>query len=59
MDAESFYDEFKEALKYLGVSWGSKYLVKVSVENDSIILSYKTKSVMLKTNVENFNAIST
>ena len=46
MLASDFYEEFKDALKYLGLKWGEMDLAQVSVINDKFIMSYGTKVVV-------------
>jgi hypothetical protein len=38
MTADEFYNEFKDALKYLGVTWGDKHLVEVSTDGKEFTL---------------------
>lgn len=40
MNADEFYEDFKDALKYLGLSWGQKDLAKVWFEGGSFCLTY-------------------
>lgn len=48
MNLEDFYSEIKGAIDFLGVEWGTKNLISVRIENDTIILSYGYKSVHIK-----------
>ena len=40
MNADEFYEDFKDALKYLGLSWGQKDLAQVWLEGGSFCLAY-------------------
>ena len=48
MNAENFYEEFKEALKYLGVGWGNKNLIEVKIKKDKLVMKYGGKEVHIK-----------
>ena len=52
MNADEFYEDFKNTLDFLGLRWGEKHLAKVSVRGDSIIFSYENKSVSIVINNE-------
>jgi hypothetical protein len=43
MNAEDFYEQFKEALKFLGVPWGEKEKVTVTIFDKSIRFAYLNK----------------
>lgn len=43
MNAEDFYEHLKDALRFLGVSWGDKHLVAVSIVGGSVRLAYEGK----------------
>lgn len=45
MNAEDFYEEFKEAIKYLGPGWTGKEYIQVSANQDCIVLSYENLKV--------------
>ena len=40
MNAEQFYDEYKNCLNFLGVKWGEKELATVSVKEGWVVISY-------------------
>lgn len=46
MTADVFYEQFKDALKFLGVSWGQMELVTVTCDG-GITFSYDGRSVSL------------
>lgn len=50
MNAETFYEYFKDALVYLDVSWGDKADVTVYLDGTKLVFEYcgKTASVNLK-----------
>ncbi len=47
MNGYDFYEEFKNSLAFLGLTWGDKACVKVSTKGDSIIFSYGNKSARI------------
>lgn len=51
MDGEEFYQEFKNALDYLGVSWGEKEKVQVWVADGLLWLRHGPRTVRLEINV--------
>lgn len=58
MNAEEFYEEFKEAIKFLGVNWGEKEKIFVSLETkeevSSFVMSFGGRSAMFECTVEEF-----
>lgn len=48
MDAETFYQEFKDALLYLGLSWGDKALAAVRIEGDKLVFEYGARAAVLQ-----------
>lgn len=44
MNADTFYEFFKDALGYLGCSWGDKELATVWIEGNEIKFAYKGKT---------------
>lgn len=44
MNACEFYENFKEALDYLGLRWGNMALATVSIDGNKFTLSYGDKS---------------
>lgn len=48
MNAENFYEEFKEALRYLGVSWGNKHLIEVEIKKGKFVMRYGMKEISIK-----------
>lgn len=40
MNADDFYEDFKDALKYLGLAWGDKHLAQVRLTAGAFCLSY-------------------
>lgn len=47
---DDLYEEMKDAMKYLGVRWGDKHLVKAFIENDQLVLSYRGRQIHLDVN---------
>ena len=47
MSAEHFYEEFKNALDFLGVKWGYKEKVCTWVDGDQFHMSYDGKAVSI------------
>ena len=47
MNADDFYEEFKNSLAFLGLQWGHKELALVSIKGESIVFSYGTKSARI------------
>ena len=47
MNADEFYEEFKNSLDFLGLGWADKELALVSIKGESIIFSYGTKSARI------------
>lgn len=47
MNGYDFFEEFKNSLTFLGLTWGDKAVVDVSVKGDSIIFSYGNKSARI------------
>ena len=50
MDGDEFYEEFKAVLTYLGLSWGEKHQLKVTIENDQICFEVKGRKVLIDVN---------
>lgn len=49
MNAEEFYDAFKDALVFLGVAWGKKEQVQIEIKDDTLIMSYDNRTATLTT----------
>ena len=49
MTADDFYEHFKDALKYLGVDWGSMDEVVVTIVGGKFIMTTANKSCILDT----------
>jgi hypothetical protein len=49
MNADDFYEYFKDALHYLGVAWGDKADVAVYLDGSKLVFEYcgKTASITL------------
>ena len=45
MNGEDFYEEFKEALKFIGLRWGEKDKATIEIWNGSIVISYGFRKV--------------
>ena len=52
MNAEDFYEEFKQALKFLDVPWGEKELVTVDVRYGRFVMAYDGRDVSFKVSAE-------
>lgn len=48
MNAEDFYAELKNALRFFGVEWGNKEAVKITAEKGVIVFSYANLEVRVK-----------
>lgn len=48
MNADEFYEDFKDALKYLGLSWGQKDLAQVCFDGGSFCLSYGGRKTLVQ-----------
>lgn len=53
MNAETFYEEFKAALTYLGVSWGDKEQVAVCVDGSKFCMTKGRLSVSIEVGAPN------
>lgn len=49
MQAQEFYDELKEALKFFGLSWGQMNLMQVDSHEGYIIFRYDNRSISINT----------
>ena len=49
MNADDFYEYFKDALKYLGVDWGSMDEVVVDIVDSKFVMTTANKSCILET----------
>lgn len=47
MNAEQFYDEFKDMLRFLGPGWSGRELINVQIVNGKFVMSYGAKSVSI------------
>ena len=47
MNACNFYENFREALVYLGLQWGNMTLATVSIDNNKFTVSYGDKSATI------------
>jgi hypothetical protein len=47
MNADDFYEEFKNALDYLGLKWGEKAVAKVQLRNDAVVLSWGNREAAI------------
>lgn len=45
MKLDMFYQEMKDAMQYLGVSWGDMHLIQVSIRDDRIRFTYDGRAV--------------
>lgn len=59
MNAELFYETFKEGLAFLGVGFHNKDLVKVSIKDGFFSMSYSGKSCEIKLGESNVPPIQT
>jgi hypothetical protein len=48
MNAEHFYNEFKHALKGLGVRWGDMLQVQVSIDGDKISFKHEGLETLVR-----------
>jgi len=48
MNANEFYEEFKAALKYLGLTWGLMELATIKIDGEYIVMDYADKRVTFK-----------
>lgn len=48
MNAEDFYEEFKNALNFLGLGWSQKHLAKVFIKDGAFWMCYGSRTVSLK-----------
>lgn len=39
MDGEEFYDFYIESLRYLDIKWADKARVRITIENDCLVMS--------------------
>lgn len=58
MNGEEFYEEFKEAIKFLGLGWHEKDKIFIALENkeevSSFVMSFGGRSAMFECTVEEF-----
>ncbi len=47
---DTFYDEFRDALKYLGPGWAGKDKIKIVVVDNKIVMSYEAVAVTIDVN---------
>lgn len=47
ISADQFYEDFKDALRAVGLRFGEMHLAKVSVIGDKLTLRYRSKSVTM------------
>jgi hypothetical protein len=47
---DDLYEEMQEAMRYLGVRWGDKHLVKTRIENNQLVLSHWGKTISIDIN---------
>ena len=47
---DDLYEEMRDALRYLGVKWGDKHLVKASIVEGVLTLSHWGRSVSITFN---------
>lgn len=52
VNAETFYENFKDALDYLSVSWGDMDSVTVYLNGNKIVFAYGGKSASMTIPVE-------
>jgi len=50
INADRLYEEMKEILIYFNLRFSDKHLVKVYIENDNLIFSYRGKQLHLDVN---------
>ncbi len=48
MNGEVFYESFKDALRYVGLSWGDKHLAVVSIVNTTMHVTYGNRTAVLE-----------
>lgn len=48
MNADDFYEQFKDALKFLGPGWSGMDLVQVDIKGDTVNLSFENKTASIK-----------
>jgi hypothetical protein len=48
MNADEFYEGFKDALAYLGLAWGQKDLATVHIEGDRLVVSHGAYSATIQ-----------
>ncbi len=47
MDADSLYQELKQAWDYLGVGFHGRHLVSVAIEGKQLVLTYEGKEARI------------
>ena len=40
MDAETFYENFKNAVAWFGLSWGEKHLIRVRISGNTLCFEH-------------------
>lgn len=48
MDAETFYNHFRESLNFLGLRFHNMYLAQMSIKDGDVVISYQGLSVSIK-----------
>lgn len=48
MNAETFYQELKEALDYFGLAWRDKHLVTVTLASVGVLFTYEHRTVLVQ-----------
>jgi hypothetical protein len=48
MNGEDFYEEFKDVLRYFGLSWSDKEQVKVYVEHSRLVFEFDNKKCTME-----------
>lgn len=50
-NGNDFYEEFKDALRYVGLSWNQKDLAEVKIEGDQVCVTYYGRQARIKLSV--------
>lgn len=48
--ADDLYEEMKDAMRYLGVRFHDRHLVKVKIEDNKLVFSHYSKSIAIDIN---------
>lgn len=47
MNGRDFYEELKDALVFVGLSWREKGLAKIQIDDNSLSISYKHRKIQI------------